>query len=41
MRLTPIVELLFIHRTKKYLRLLKKSLAISGEKVYIIDNEER
>ena len=28
-------------QSKKYLRLLKKSLAISEEMVYIIDNEER
>ncbi len=34
-------ETLFIHRAKKYLRLLKKNLAISGEMVYIIDNEKR
>ena len=36
-----MVETLFIHIAKKYLRLLKKNLAISGEMVYIIDNEKR
>ncbi len=41
MCLLTIEEALFIHRAKKYLRLLKKSLAISGEMVYIINNEER
>ena len=41
MRLMTIGERMFIHRAKKYLRLLKKSLAISEGMVYIIDNEER
>lgn len=41
MCLLTIGEALFIHRAKKYLRLLKKSLAISEKMVYIIDNEER
>lgn len=41
MCLPTIGEALFIHQAKKYLRLLKKNLAILKEMVYIIDNEER
>ena len=35
MRLMTIGERMFIHTEKKYLKLLKKSLAISEEMVYI------